>query len=90
MKKYFALLIISLFIFGCGYKSVETPEDFCGSSTKSQCSSDNDCVKGGCSGQICQSKSDEQMFTTCEYRDCYDENKYGLECKCIDNQCLWS
>ena len=90
MKKYLVLLIlISFLVAGCGSNPVKVSEDFCGSSTKGVCSSDDDCIAGGCSGQVCQSKSDEQMFTTCEYRDCYDNEKYNLECKCVENECTW-
>jgi len=65
-------------------------EDFCGSSTKGECNSDADCVTGGCSGQICQSKSEEQLTTTCEFKECYRASDYGLSCRCINNQCIWN
>ena len=47
------------------------------------------CITGGCSGQVCQPKNEEPAITTCEWRDCYDETKYGFECKCVDNKCQW-
>ncbi len=64
-------------------------EGFCGTSTNGQCYGDSDCMSGGCSGQVCQSKSEEPVITACEYRDCYDANKYGVACKCIENKCRW-
>jgi eight-cysteine-cluster-containing protein len=64
-------------------------ENFCGRSTMGFCSSDLDCVKGGCSSQVCQSSSDPVSITTCEYRDCYNAGKYNLNCKCISSQCQW-
>jgi len=67
-----------------------TNEEFCGSSTYGNCVSDSDCMGGGCSGQVCQSKNEEGVITTCEYRDCYAAKDYGLECKCADNKCQWS
>ena len=77
--------------------SVEIPEQipvnndsFCGWSTNKECSSDSDCVAGGCSGQVCYSSSEEPAITTCEYRDCYDAEKYGLSCGCVENKCRWS
>lgn len=62
---------------------------FCGWSTYGNCSSDFDCIKSGCSGQVCQSKQEKPVITTCEWRDCYDAKPYGLECKCINQQCQW-
>ena len=64
-------------------------EEFCGFSTKSGCQNDSDCKKSGCSGQICQSISEESKISTCEWRDCYNAENYGLECKCVENQCQW-
>ena len=67
-----------------------TLEEFCGWSTYGNCSSDSDCTAGGCSGQVCQSKYEEPVITTCEWRDCFDASKYGLKCRCIDGRCQWS
>ena len=66
-----------------------TIEAFCGSSTYNACSDDGGCKTAGCSGQICTDIGDDRS-TTCEWRDCYDETKYGLICKCIDNKCQWA
>ena len=63
--------------------------EFCGRSTKGYCESDGDCMEGGCSGQVCQSKDEEEMITTCEWRDCYDAEEYGFNCTCVDNKCQW-
>lgn len=70
--------------------SNETLEGFCGVSTYGQCTQDNDCITGGCSGQICQSKKESSVVTTCEWRDCYDASKYGLTCGCEKGKCQWS
>jgi len=64
-------------------------EAFCGSSTKGRCSKSSDCVKSGCSGQICQSKNEEPAITDCAYKDCFNASAYMLECRCVDNQCQW-
>jgi len=66
-----------------------TLEEFCGWSTYGKCSSDSDCTAGGCSSQVCQSKYEEPVFTTCELKDCYNAKSYGLNCRCVDNKCQW-
>jgi eight-cysteine-cluster-containing protein len=65
-------------------------EEFCGFSTDGQCSADAECITGGCSGQVCLSVHDELMATTCEYRECYNNELYGLTCGCVNNKCQWS
>jgi eight-cysteine-cluster-containing protein len=62
---------------------------FCGRSTNGTCSSDEDCLAGGCSGQVCQSKDEEPVITTCEYRDCYNAQAYDLTCGCLNKKCQW-
>ena len=64
-------------------------EDFCGSSTDGECTIDSDCATGGCSGQVCQSVSEEPVVTTCEWRDCYSARTYGFGCMCMDGSCQW-
>ncbi len=61
---------------------------FCGISTFAECEEDADCKIGGCSGQVCMGLKQE-IFTTCEYRDCYDHVKFGMSCKCVNNRCQW-
>jgi len=62
----------------------ETPStEFCGSSTQGPCASDSECITGGCSGQVCQSIKEQSVPTTCEYKDCYNAEKYGMKCRCI-------
>lgn len=65
-------------------------DQFCGTSTNGPCLEDSDCVSGGCSGQVCQSKTEKPIATTCEYRDCYDAGKYDVGCSCNDGKCQWS
>jgi len=84
-----------------GFSSIEKPifnqmlstfkfiEEFCGTSSYGSCVSNLDCTAGGCSGQVCQSKNEESMITTCEYKDCYNAQSYGLGCKCVDKKCQW-
>jgi len=63
---------------------------FCGKSTFGSCQTDADCIKGGCSGQICQSKNEESAVTTCEWKECYNSAAYKVNCLCIKNKCMWS
>jgi len=53
-----------------------------------ECIQDDDCVRGGCSGTICQSKDAEPVYTTCEFLPeyaCYKETS----CGCVDGKCQW-
>lgn len=54
-----------------------------------ECASDDDCEPGGCSGQLCLSKSrSSNIITTCEWRDeyaCFQVDN----CLCINNECQW-
>lgn len=67
----------------------ELGSGFCGLSSFDPCLDDSECVIGGCSGQICQSKNTEPVFTTCEYRDCYNAQQYEIICKCYQQTCRW-
>ncbi len=82
MKKVIILLLM-VFLAGC------IQEPFCGTSTNEPCETVEDCTIGGCSSQICQSKSQDMGFSTCEYRDCYDNKLYNLECTCYNKECQW-
>ena len=67
----------------------EEPDEFCGSSTGGYCRGDSDCIITGCSDQLCASALEEPVVTTCEYMECYDYKRYGLECRCVNNRCQW-
>jgi len=80
-----------IFIYIDGKKRILSPNiEFCGFSTFGECKNDSDCFISGCSSQVCQSKLEEPILTTCEYKDCYDYFKFNLSCKCIDNMCQWT
>lgn len=90
------LLICSLLLLTACTQNIQTsthtsPADtgFCGTSTSDACTSDTDCITGGCSGQVCQSSSTEASATTCEYQECYNAEAYGLSCACHDKKCSW-
>jgi len=71
-------------------KKILSPNlEFCGKSTYSECHTDDDCIATGCSHQICQSKYEEMIITTCEFRECFDTARFGVSCECIDNMCQW-
>lgn len=71
-------------------KKEEAKDNFCGRSTYGKCSGNSDCIAGGCSGQICQAKSEEPIVSTCEYTDCYNAETYKLECQCVEKKCQWN
>lgn len=72
-------------------KCLRTWEEECADSeiiSGEGCVTDNDCITGGCSGTICQSKDSEPIFTTCEYLPeyaCYKETR----CGCVNGKCGW-
>lgn len=69
--------------------SKKPDKNFCGWETYGKCDLDADCIRGGCSGQVCQSKNEEPVITTCEWKECYDLNLFQLKCRCINKQCKW-
>ena len=76
--------------YGCNLGFCKSgTEEFCGTSTVGPCQNDSGCVTGGCSGQVCQSKSEDPVGTTCEWRECYDAAKYNMECGCTGGECRW-
>jgi eight-cysteine-cluster-containing protein len=60
----------------------------CGASAAAECSSDSDCSKQGCSGQLCKARSDNPVMTTCEYRAEYDCLNM-VDCGCTGGKCGW-
>ena len=93
MKVIFLPMLVLFILSACTVQEEtidETQEAFCGSSSKGSCTTNIDCITAGCSEQICQSSSEEQAISTCEYRDCYDETLYDLSCSCVDQQCQWA
>ena len=72
-----------------GRKVFPVSSGFCGTSTSGTCSKDSDCMTGGCSGQVCQGAAEPPVITTCEYRECYSAQAYGLSCGCVSGGCAW-
>ncbi|MFO8016955.1 MAG: eight-cysteine-cluster domain-containing protein [Candidatus Woesearchaeota archaeon] len=85
------ILMGVMLLVSCNTKGfVDGADDFCGRSTMAECSSDSDCKADGCSGQVCMGAGEEQVVTTCEFRECYDNEEYGLDCGCVEGKCKWA
>lgn len=56
--------------------------------TPGECSSDEDCTRGGCNREVCApSAGIAEVMTTCEIRLCY----HALDaCGCVDGVCQWA
>ncbi len=59
-----------------------------GADLAGECSSDADCVKAGCSQEMCISSSDSAkgIMSTCEVRPCFAILK---DCGCVSGVCSW-
>ena len=101
MKKVLTFIILTLFLTSfivaqpkiTSYATEDNngnEEKFCGTSTYGACEKHTDCIKAGCSSSVCQSTSEEDIITTCEYKECYNYQKYKMGCLCIENQCQWA
>lgn len=66
-----------------------TPAPYHGRSTGGACNSDSDCVMNGCNKEICQSKDEESLMSTCEYRE-DTPLRLGYSCGCVSNTCAWT
>lgn len=53
------------------------------------CTSDADCVPAGCSSQLCVSKTNPNIITTCEYSTAYACVKLTT-CGCVNHACAWA
>ena len=85
MKKIIFLLFIVLFLISCS-KEPTSPTI---PTSSAECAVNSDCMKGGCSSQICAPAAQEGIITTCEYRpeyDCYQE----ANCGCVQGTCGWT
>src|SRR3989344_3879864 len=81
------LLMIPLFLIGCEVKE-GVPGERGVPSTGTECGIDTDCITGGCSGTVCQSKNAKPIFTTCEWMPeyaCYKQ----IDCGCVNGKCDW-
>ncbi len=77
MKKLVLVLLCTIILTAC------TPIN-----QENACTTDADCVRSGCSGTVCQEKTAEPVFTTCEYKAeyaCYQ----NIPCGCVEGQCAF-
>ncbi|MFW6312031.1 MAG: eight-cysteine-cluster domain-containing protein [Nanoarchaeota archaeon] len=82
-------IVDSVFYQGSLENQNQNIKPFCGISTNEECELDIDCVTSGCSQEICKGKYTEEIISTCDYKECYNNNEYGYECKCLNNECKW-
>lgn len=87
MKK--VLLIIAILVILTACTTTNQPVNNTQNTTK-ECSQDSDCMKSGCSGQLCIPKSQKQdSYTICDFKpeyECYSKQ----DCLCKNNKCEWS
>ena len=57
--------------------------------SKPQCTTNADCVAGGCSSHLCMPKSKGPVFSTCEWTEAYACVKSST-CGCVDGRCAWA
>ncbi len=58
-----------------------------GTETDHECTADADCVKTGCSSELCIAKSvAEGVMSTCEVRTCFQILE---SCTCQEGRCRW-
>lgn len=57
---------------------------FEGTHVNNACTSDSECVKGGCSSEVCS--ADKSVNTTCEVIEGLPE---GASCGCVAKTCIW-
>ncbi|HJN73281.1 MAG TPA: eight-cysteine-cluster domain-containing protein [Myxococcota bacterium] len=56
--------------------------------TAGECAVDSDCLRGGCSREVCAPAATiAEVMTTCEIRLCFHALK---SCGCVDGVCQWS
>ncbi|MEM0475772.1 MAG: eight-cysteine-cluster domain-containing protein [Candidatus Norongarragalinales archaeon] len=97
MKKVFLALVlfVALLAFGCLKKQGSEPtppplpsEMLLTSPTPlTFCSTDADCVVGGCSGELCGLRG-EELVSTCVWKPeyaCFEKTT----CGCVDGKCEW-
>lgn len=86
MSKIILILLVVFLFFSSGCIKTETKEEFCGWNSDFPCKIDSECKAGGCSGQVCGGAK-EQIFSTCEFKECYNPGE--LKCKCLESICKW-
>ena len=89
------LLVLGSFMFSScrPIQNNEKPEiginDSCLISTHGSCNNDSECIRDGCSGEVCRSVHEEPVITTCVYKPCYDLAFKTSKCSCTPSGCEW-
>ncbi|MDO8642967.1 MAG: eight-cysteine-cluster domain-containing protein [Candidatus Woesearchaeota archaeon] len=94
MIKIIIAFWVMLLVVGCSKAppaspQLTTPTPSDSPPAQNTCTTNNDCVRTGCSGTICQSQKQEPVFSTCEYKagyECYND----VPCGCVEGSCQWS
>ncbi len=81
MKFFFLAIAAAFIIAGC--------QPTGNGGTAAECSTDADCAKAGCSGQLCvPAGKASDIITTCEYKEEYGCLKL-TSCGCNEGRCEW-
>ncbi len=79
-----AVLLAATILAGC---TKETQEK--SAAENSECTSDDDCVLAGCSGQVCAPKEKaSDIITDCEWKEEYSCH-VKTSCGCVEGSCAW-
>lgn len=70
-------------------EKIEKITDYYGSSTLGPCTKDEDCYISGCNTEICQSKSEEPLYSICIVPEKPTPEQLGYKCKCQNQKCQW-
>ena len=82
------LFFLVMFLAGCADKEAVLPVSDGVLPVYGECSSDSDCIRGGCSGTLCLPRDAEPIASTCEWLDEYECYR-SAECLCVDGRCIW-
>ena len=96
-KEMLIILIIFLVILGIYLLNYSTSgniilskDKFCGRSSFAYCTSEEQCIPGGCGYQLCGANTEYKApLKSCKTKDCYNATKYNLKCTCYKNLCQW-
>ena len=69
--------------------NLSNSEDYYGSSTYGECQINDDCESGGCGSEICGSKAESPLLSTCEGYDEPTPKMLNYQCACVNQKCQW-
>ncbi len=68
---------------------VEEVSEYYGSSTDFPCEVNDDCVMGGCNGEVCHGVDEGTMASICLYPEEPLPADLGYSCGCFEGKCQW-